>query len=258
MQCWIQGKHGGNTRVCAHSSSPALGGRAPPDPSSFSLLPPGSDTEPLFFAVCPQGCMCLIPELAMFGWSHRCSPCGHWLHRVPSVKLLWGESPAWCWGAVAGVGCVKVCSAQQELWAPWNPGLHPLPEPGRELPGMGRGWQGCRRGTRAAVTSGIAGRQLGAWGGGRAPWVDTAHPAGWRRRCPMEPSCCPLAGSSRFLAETMGTGPQGAHSPIPSPCCSTLEQGTTGSCCCLASRLCAPGLALPSRQHRGGHVGHQG
>lgn len=68
----------------------------------------------------------------------------------------------------------------------------------------------------------------------------------------MELSCCPLVGSSRFLAETMGTGPQGAHSAIPSPCCSTLEQDTTGSCCCLASRLCPPGLALPSREHRGG------
>lgn len=96
--------------------------------------------------------MCLIPELAPFGLSHRCLP---WLHPVPSIKLLWGERAH----LVAGPGCVRClqcpagalgCTAAR-AWLGSGAGLQG---------GMGRGWQGCRWGTRAGATSGIAGRHL--------------------------------------------------------------------------------------------------
>lgn len=45
--------------------------------------------------------MCLIPELAMFGLSHRYPP---WLHHVPSSRLLWGERAH----PVAGAGLSKM------------------------------------------------------------------------------------------------------------------------------------------------------
>lgn len=187
----------------------------------------------------------------MFGLSHRCPP---WLHRVPSVKLLWGERAH----PVAGGGCVRCLQCPAGALgslAPWPAALGSLAPwaaptaracqgTGAGLQGgMGRGQQGCRRGTRAGATSGIAGRQLEHGGGGSVCQGGHCTRSRLQEEVSIEPSCCPLQGSSRWLAETMGMGPQGAHHGIPSPCCSTLEQGTTQSCCCLGSRLgarCVP------------------
>lgn len=93
--------------VCSHPSSPALGegtgwhgslqrypGHALLPPFQPLTKAPGSAVEQvLFFAVCPQGSVCPVPELAMCQLSRRCPPCGRWLHRVPLITLSGAGEP---------------------------------------------------------------------------------------------------------------------------------------------------------------------
>lgn len=94
---------------------------------------------------------------------------------------------------------------------------------------------------------------LGAGGGGST--LHTQH-AGGVHHILLLFSC------REQLAQPIGTGPQGAHSGMPSPCCSSLEQGTARSHCCLTSRLgprCVPqDWPCPPGSTGVAYAGHRG